>query len=79
MERAELAADVRARKNGQIVPVEAADGASYELVASPVQFEEQLSPVRRAPDFSENTEELLQELGLDWPEIIELKAVGAVT
>ncbi|MDG2304424.1 MAG: CoA transferase [Candidatus Binatia bacterium] len=75
----ELAADGQARENGYIVPVDADDGGTYELVASPVQFDEQPPAVERAPAFAEHTDEVLLELGLDWPEILELKAAGAVT
>ena len=32
-----------------------------------------------APAFAEQTDEILQELGLDWDRIIELKTAGAVT
>lgn len=75
---AELADDPQVQANGYIVPVEAADGETFSLVASPVQFDERPPDVRRAPAFSEQTEEILLELGLDWPEILELKTADVV-
>ena len=34
---------------------------------------------KRAPEFNEQGDEILQELGYDWDRIVELKAAGAVT
>jgi crotonobetainyl-CoA:carnitine CoA-transferase CaiB-like acyl-CoA transferase len=50
-----------------------------ELVASPVQFDVTAPDLRPAPEFAAQTEEILQELGMDWDRIITLKTVGAVT
>ncbi|KPI05213.1 Formyl-CoA transferase [Actinobacteria bacterium OK074] len=52
---------------------------ALELVANPVQFDVEAPHLGPAPDFAAQTEEILQELGLDWDRIIELKAAGAVT
>jgi len=44
-----------------------------------VQFDVEAPQTGGAPAFAEQTDEILQELGLDWDRIIELKTVGAVT
>ena len=61
------------------MPVRADDGSDYELVTSPVQFDERAPDLRRAPAFAEHTDEVLQGLGYDWDRIIGLKTDGAVT
>jgi crotonobetainyl-CoA:carnitine CoA-transferase CaiB-like acyl-CoA transferase len=50
-----------------------------EVVSSPVQFDVTAPDLGPAPGFAAQTEEILQELGLDWDRIIVLKTVGAVT
>ncbi len=50
-----------------------------ELAASPVQFDVRPAPTRPAPEFAAQTDQVLTELGLDWEQIIALKAAGAVT
>ena len=72
-------ADPQIRDNGYIVGVRADDGSDYELVASPVQFDEQGAELRRAPHFAEHTDDVLAALGLDTDAILQLKLDGAVT
>jgi len=74
----EIASDPQVRANGYIQPSETSSGREFEMVTSPVQFDGQPCPVGRCPDFNEHGDEILQELGLDWDTIIELKAAGAV-
>lgn len=50
-----------------------------ELVSNPVQFDVAAPATGPAPAFAAQTDEILQELGLDWERIIELKTAGAVT
>jgi crotonobetainyl-CoA:carnitine CoA-transferase CaiB-like acyl-CoA transferase len=50
-----------------------------ELVSNPVQFDVAAPRSGAAPGFAEQTDEILEELGLDWDRIIELKTAGAVT
>ena len=75
---AELGNDLQVRANDYVRRVDAADGSTFELVASPVQFDEAPPALRRCPEFSEHTEELLLELGLDWERIGELKEADAI-
>ena len=76
---AEVLRDPQARANGYVVPVPARDGAgSYDLVASPVQFDEAAPELTRAPDSGEHTDQILaDELGLDRDAIARLRA-GAI-
>jgi crotonobetainyl-CoA:carnitine CoA-transferase CaiB-like acyl-CoA transferase len=71
--------DAQVRSNDYIVAVEAEDGSEFELVASPVQFDEATPALRRGPAFAEHTDEVLLGLGYDWDRIIALKTDGAVT
>ncbi|MBW2268575.1 MAG: CoA transferase [Deltaproteobacteria bacterium] len=74
----EVARDPQAIANGYLAQVEAADASTFELVASPIQFDECPPQPRRAPEAGQHTEEILLELGLDWDEINDLKAASAI-
>jgi crotonobetainyl-CoA:carnitine CoA-transferase CaiB-like acyl-CoA transferase len=74
----ELARDPQVRANGYIAPVDGGDGRTYELVASPVHFDETPPAIRRGPEFAEHTEAVLLELGYGWERIGALKASGAI-
>ena len=69
----QAAADAQVRANDYLVRA-----GELELVSNPVQFDV-APPFRGAPGFAEQTDEILEELGLDWDRIIELKTAGAVT
>jgi crotonobetainyl-CoA:carnitine CoA-transferase CaiB-like acyl-CoA transferase len=75
----EVANDSQMLGNGYIVSSATASGSKYGLVASPVQFNEQTTETKRAPDFNEHGDEILQQAGFDMEKIIELKVAGAVT
>jgi crotonobetainyl-CoA:carnitine CoA-transferase CaiB-like acyl-CoA transferase len=66
--------DAQARANEYFLPA-----GELELVSSPVQFDVAAPRLAPAPGFAAQTEDVLQELGLDWDRIIALKAAGAVT
>ena len=70
----QAANDAQARANEYIL-----SAGSMELVSSPVQFDVTAPELGPAPAFAAQTEEILQEIGLDWDHIIELKSSGAVT
>ena len=65
------------RANGNIVELEQ-DGESFDLVASPVLFDETALNLRPMPEFSADTEELILDLGGDWDRILALKESGAI-
>lgn len=75
----EVAADPQVRANGYMATATTREGTAFELVSTPVQFDEQPTPTSRAPEFNEHGDEILQELGYDMDRILELKAAGAVT
>ena len=75
----EVAADPQSRANGYMQGAETKAGTPFELVATPVQFDEAPSGTKRAPEFNEHGDEILQEAGYDMDRILALKAVGAVT
>jgi crotonobetainyl-CoA:carnitine CoA-transferase CaiB-like acyl-CoA transferase len=70
----QAAGDAQVRANDYVVRA-----GTTEVVASPVQFDVAGVRLDAAPAFAAQTEEILQELGLDWDRIIALKAAGAVT
>ncbi|WP_405885197.1 CoA transferase [Streptomyces sp. NBC_01136] len=70
----QVGADAQIRANEYLLRV-----GEIDLAASPVQFDTTAPALGPAPEFAAQTEEILMELGLDWPRIIELKEAGAVT
>ena len=74
----EVSRDPQALANGYIAQVEASDTSIFRLVSSPVQFGERANQPTRAPEAGEHTEEILQEIGLDWDEIARLKSTAAI-
>jgi crotonobetainyl-CoA:carnitine CoA-transferase CaiB-like acyl-CoA transferase len=74
----EAAADPQTIANGYLQDCVNANGTPFKLVAAPVQFDEEPATPGRAPELSEHGDEILQELGLDWDAIIDLKVRGVV-
>ncbi|WP_046314984.1 CaiB/BaiF CoA-transferase family protein [Mycobacterium sp. UM_Kg1] len=74
---AEVAADPQVRANGNIVAVEQ-DGDTFDLVASPVLYDETPLTLTPMPEFAAHTEEIILELGGDWDRIMALKESGAI-
>ena len=70
----QVGSDAQVRANEYVLRA-----GELELAASPVQFDVSAPQLGPAPEFAAQTEEILQELGLDWDRIIALKAAGAVT
>ena len=65
--------------NGYMTKTETKAGTPFELVTTPVQFDEAPAQTRRAPEFNEHGDEILSELGLGEEEILALRIAGAVT
>ena len=72
----EAAADPQSVANGYLQDCETADGTAFQLVAAPVQFNEEPAPAGRAPEFNEHGDAILTDLGLDWDTILDLKVRG---
>ncbi len=75
----ELGQDPQLLANGHVGEVTDVEGRTQRLVVAPVQFDERPTELRRAPQFAEHTDEILQELGVTESELVELKMAGAVT
>ncbi|WP_419919225.1 CaiB/BaiF CoA transferase family protein [Candidatus Poriferisocius sp.] len=75
----EAATDHQAVANGYVQEYESAAGEPFSLVSPPVQYGGRPAQPRRAPDFNEHGDEILQRvLGLDYDQVIELKIKGAI-
>jgi crotonobetainyl-CoA:carnitine CoA-transferase CaiB-like acyl-CoA transferase len=74
----EAAADPQSVANGYVQDCTTASGIPFQLVAAPVQFDEQPAAPGRAPEFNEHGDAILTELGLDWDSIVDLKVRGVV-
>ncbi|MBK6737803.1 MAG: CoA transferase [Haliea sp.] len=74
----EVAADPQVRANGYITSATTKEGTAFELVSTPVQFDEQPATTARAPEFNEHCEEILLEAGIDAQRMIELKLAGVI-
>jgi crotonobetainyl-CoA:carnitine CoA-transferase CaiB-like acyl-CoA transferase len=70
--------DTQALANGYLPEVEAPDGSTFRLVSTPVQFDEAPMRPTRSPEHGEQTEQVLLDLGYDWPAIVQLKDDGVV-
>ncbi|MBL7499147.1 CoA transferase [Frankia sp. CNm7] len=74
----EVGDDPQSVANGYLVEHPGRPGA--HLTASPVQFNNSRLRLRGgAPEVGQHTEEILLELGMDWPEIVALKDNAVVT
>jgi crotonobetainyl-CoA:carnitine CoA-transferase CaiB-like acyl-CoA transferase len=74
----EAAVDPQAIANGYIQECRTADGTPFRLVTAPVQFDEVPATPHRAPEFNEHGDAILEELGLDWDTVVDLKVKGVV-
>ncbi|MBV9995840.1 MAG: CoA transferase [Caulobacteraceae bacterium] len=75
----EVSKDKQVLANDLIFEVESPDGGKpIKLVASPVQFDHTPIENTRGPEPSEHTEAVLEEMGVGWERIIELKDKGAI-
>jgi crotonobetainyl-CoA:carnitine CoA-transferase CaiB-like acyl-CoA transferase len=74
----EAAVDPQTLANGYVQDCETASGVPFQLVAAPVQFGGEPAPARRAPEFNEHGDAVLEELGIDWDTIVDLKVRSVV-
>jgi crotonobetainyl-CoA:carnitine CoA-transferase CaiB-like acyl-CoA transferase len=74
----EVEADVQTVANGYVQPCETSAGVPFKMAAAPVQFDEEAPTPGRAPDFNEHGDQVLENLGLDWDTIVDLKVRGVV-
>jgi crotonobetainyl-CoA:carnitine CoA-transferase CaiB-like acyl-CoA transferase len=74
----ELADDPQVLANGYIQDCETANGTPFHLASAPVQFDEEPPVPGRAPEFNEHGDTILEELGIDWDTIVDLKVRGVV-
>lgn len=78
-EYTEVAADPGVFENGYLQRVEGADGSSELVVGCPIRLSETpTSPGTTAPELGQHTEEILLEIGLEWPEIEDLRSQNAI-
>jgi crotonobetainyl-CoA:carnitine CoA-transferase CaiB-like acyl-CoA transferase len=76
----DLLSDPQVEANGYVQKLENAGGFEYTLVSTPVQFGEEAAPTRRAPEFNEHGDNILvEDLGMDWDTIIDLKTRGVLS
>jgi crotonobetainyl-CoA:carnitine CoA-transferase CaiB-like acyl-CoA transferase len=74
----ELLEDEQALANGYVGNITLDNGTSFRIVPSPLQFNETPPDLVRAPLHGEHTDEVLQSVGYDMDELIEMKVKGAI-
>ena len=74
----EIHDDPQTVANGYLREVDGGEKGHFKLVASPVEFDLQQPEVGPSPEHGQHTDEVLQELGLDWDELLRHKESGAV-
>lgn len=74
----EAAEDPQTIANGYVVDCATAEGKAFKLAGAPVQYDETAPQTRRAPEFNEHGDEILESLGLGTEEILDLKIRGVV-
>jgi len=74
----EAAADPQSVANGYVMDCANAAGATFQLVTAPMQYDGEPAAPKRAPEFNEHGDAILQGLGLDMDTIIDLKVRGVV-
>jgi crotonobetainyl-CoA:carnitine CoA-transferase CaiB-like acyl-CoA transferase len=74
----EASEDPQTIANGYVVSCETSAGTPFQLAAAPVQFGSDLPVTHRAPEFNEHGDEILESIGLDMEQIIDLKVRGVV-
>jgi len=74
----ELLTDPQVLANEYIPKVDCEGDRTYSLPTGAVQFDERPPVLRRAPEHSEHSEEVLLDLGYTWSDIGDLKVAGVI-
>ncbi|MBW2289933.1 MAG: CoA transferase [Deltaproteobacteria bacterium] len=74
----ETLADEQVRANDYLRPITLDNGETFEIVPSPIQFDEVAPDLRRAPDHGEHGDDILRELGYTDEQLIDFKIAGAI-
>jgi len=74
----EAASDPQSVANGYMQECHTASGTPFRLVAAPVQFDGEPAVPTRAPEFNEHGDAILEEVGVDWDTIVDLKVRSVV-
>jgi crotonobetainyl-CoA:carnitine CoA-transferase CaiB-like acyl-CoA transferase len=74
----QAAADPQTVANGYVTECATSSGAPFRLATAPVQFDGVPADAKRAPEFNEHGDEILETLGLDMDAILDLKVRGVV-
>jgi crotonobetainyl-CoA:carnitine CoA-transferase CaiB-like acyl-CoA transferase len=74
----EAAADPQSVANGYVNELETSEGMAFKLAAAPVQYDGHPPQAKRAPEFNEHGDAILESLGFDWDTIVDLKVKGVV-
>ena len=75
----EVVTDPQVLANGYVTEIEILGMGPTRLVNTPIALDgEPLQPEGGAPELGQHTEEILLELGYDWPEILVLREEGAI-
>jgi len=69
----EVAEDPQTIANGYLVEYETAGGTPFRLVSVPMQYDGEPASSRRSPEFNEHGDAILESIGLDMEQIIDLK------
>ncbi|MFC5338514.1 CaiB/BaiF CoA transferase family protein [Leucobacter denitrificans] len=75
----EVLDDPQTEANGYFIQNTSENGIQYRQVAPPIRFNKETPAASSAPEYAEHTEQVLLELGYDWPEIISAKDNGVVS
>lgn len=74
----ELADDPQVVANGYLQDCQTASGTPFRLASAPIQFDEEPPVPGRAPRFNEHGDAILQNIGMDWDTIVDLKVRGII-
>ena len=74
----EAANDQQTVANGYVMDCATSQGTPFQLVTAPMQFDGEAAVPKRAPEFNEHGDQILQSLGIDMDAIIDLKVRGVV-